>query len=382
MTNYQEEIRKSKRLFKKLAHQPKLTTVAQPRMVIKIGSNVIAHADGTVNTTLLTEICQQITTLHQQRWEVIVVSSGAVASGRSQITPHKKTDPIAQRQLWAAIGQTQLINTYTQLLQQHRITCAQVLVTKEDFRSRMHYLNIRHCLESILQHRVIPIINENDVVSITELMFTDNDELAGLVAAMLDADRLIILTNVDGIYDRHPADPQAQRITEATPDTDFSRMVSAEKSDFGRGGMLTKSRIARKLADMGVDVHIVNGKQPGVLTAVTDRASVGTHFPAQKRTTGVKRWISHAEGFVRGSVTVNDGAYRALNDEQQANSLLLVGVTDVGGDFEKNDVVQLHDAMGKALGIGKVQYDAETARNLIGEHGHKPLIHYDHLYLY
>ena len=356
--------------------------MAQPRIVIKIGSNVIAHADGTVNTALLTDLCHQIAGLYEQAYEIILVSSGAVASGRGQITPHKKTDPIAQRQLWAAIGQTQLINTYTQLLQQHRIICAQVLVTKEDFRSRMHYLNIRHCLETILQHRVIPIINENDVVSITELMFTDNDELAGLVAAMLDADRLIILTNVDGIYDRHPADPQAQRITEATPDTDFSRMVSAEKSDFGRGGMLTKSRIARKLADMGVDVHIVNGKQPGVLTAVTDRASVGTHFPAQKRTTGVKRWISHAEGFVRGSVTVNDGAYRALNDEQQANSLLLVGVTDIGGDFEKNDVVQLQDAMGKALGIGKVQYDAETARKLIGEHGHKPLIHYDHLCLY
>ena len=343
---------------------------------------MIAHADGTVNTALLTGICHQIVALHQQDQEVILVSSGAVASGRSQITPHKKTDPIAQRQLWAAVGQTQLINTYTQLLQQHRILCAQVLVTKEDFRSRMHYLNIRHCLESILQHRVIPIINENDVVSITELMFTDNDELAGLVAAMLDADRLIILTNVDGIYDRHPADPQAQRITEATPDTDFSTMVSAQKSDFGRGGMLTKSRIARKLADMGVDVHIVNGKQSGVLTAVTSGASVGTHFPAQKRTTGVKRWISHAEGFVRGSVMVNEGAYRALTDEQQANSLLLVGVVSVQGGFEKNDVVQLYDAAGKTFGIGKVQYDAETAGKLIGEHGHKPLIHYDHLYLY
>lgn len=356
--------------------------MSSSRVVIKIGSNVIAHPDGTVNVPLLQHLCEQIASLHQQGWEPLVVSSGAVASGRSQITISKKSDPVAQRQLLAAVGQTRLINTYTHLLEPHGLICAQVLVTKEDFRSRRHYLNVRHCLDTILQHRAIPIVNENDVVSVTELMFTDNDELAGLVAAMIDADRLIILTNVAGIYDRPPRDPEAQLITRVSSDTDFSGMISTEKSDFGRGGMLTKVRIAQKTAAMGVGVHIADGKQTNVLLAVMQPSPPGTFFVPQKKVTGIKRWIGHAGGHVRGSIRLNTGALEALTNAEYATSLLLIGVVSVAGEFERNDIVNLCTEEGTVIGIGRVQYSSNEAKSLTGQQGHKPLVHYDHLYIY
>ena len=353
-----------------------------PRIVIKIGSNVIAHSDGTVNVALLQHVCQQVAVLHQQGWEPLIVSSGAVASGRSRISLPKKVDPVTQRQLLAAIGQTHLINTYTRLLEPHNLVCAQVLVTKEDFRSRRHYLNVRHCLETILHYRAIPIVNENDVVSVTELMFTDNDELAGLVAAMIDADRLAILTNVAGIYDRPPHDPEAQLITQASSNTDFSKMISAEKSDFGRGGMLTKVRIAQKTAAMGIGVHIVDGRQSDVLLSLTQPKPPGTFFTPQKKVTGIKRWISHAEGYVQASIMVNAGGVRALTDARYATSLLPVGVTAIEGEFERNDLVHLRTQEGTVFGIGRAQYSSQEAHPIISQQGHKPLIHYDHLYIY
>ena len=343
---------------------------------------MIARPDGTVNETLLRHLCQQVVTLHQQGWEPLIVSSGAVASGRSRINLPKKTDPVTQRQLLAAIGQTQLINTYTQLLEPHGLICAQVLVTKEDFRSRRHYLNVRHCLESILHHRAIPIVNENDVVSVTELMFTDNDELAGLVAAMIDADRLVILTNVAGIYDRPPSDAKARLIAEASPDTDFAGMISAEKSDFGRGGMLTKVRIAQKIAAMGIGVHIADGKQEDILLSLIQSHPPGTYFSPQKKVTGIKRWISHAEGYVQGSIRVNAGAAQALSSAQHATSLLLIGVTAIEGEFERNDIVHLRTQDGAIFGIGRTQYSSQEAAPLISQQGHRPLVHYDHLYIY
>src|ERR1700712_3441477 len=177
------------------------------RIIIKIGSNVITRADGLPDTERIAHLVNQIAEIKEQGKEVILVSSGAVASGRSLITVTDKYDAVATRQLLASIGQVKLINTYSHLFEKFDILCSQVLVTKEDFRDRLHYLNMKNCLEILLQHQVIPVVNENDVVSVTELMFTDNDELAGLIAAQLDADALIILTNVDGIFTGDPRLP-------------------------------------------------------------------------------------------------------------------------------------------------------------------------------
>lgn len=354
----------------------------QKKIVIKVGSNVITQTNGEVNQQLLASLCAQLAELRQSGFSPLLVSSGAVAAGRGRFSPGKKSDPVTQRQLLAAVGQTHLMNTYSRLLMNHQITCAQVLVTKEDFRDRRHYLNMRNCLEGMLTNAVLPIINENDVVSVTELMFTDNDELAGLVAAMVDAQSLIILTNVAGIYDRNPKDPAAQLLREVDTSVDLSSMVTTEKSDFGRGGMLTKAAMAQKMADMGIEVHIAGGHVEQVLKKIASGESVGTRFPADKKAKSVKRWIGHAEGYTSGSVYLNAGACRALRDAEKATSLLPVGIIRVEGDFERGDIVSLHDESGHVFGLGKVQYDAQKANALAGQQGQKPLVHYDYLYLF
>ncbi len=352
------------------------------RIVVKIGSNVITRADGSVDAELVGRLCGQIAQLRQQGIPAVVVSSGAVAAGRGVLPLQKKTDPVIQRQLWAAIGQNYLMQTYTEGFGQHHLTCAQVLVTKEDFRSRRHYLNIRNCLEGMLQHGIVPVINENDVVSVTELMFTDNDELAGLVAAMLNVDKLVILTNVAGLYDRHPKDPEARLIAQAdSPSRDYVASISSEKSDFGRGGMLTKVRMAQKLAAMGIDVYIAGGRQAQVLTSIAIGEAVGTHFPATYKTTGVKRWIGHAGSSVRGKVRVNEGARQVLLNHQKATSLLPVGIVSIEGSFKAGDIVALCDSQGTTFGLGKARYGSQQLESVMGLHGQKPFVHYDYMYL-
>src|SRR6201996_1271635 len=207
------------------------------RIVIKIGSNVLTQKDGLPDLLRISHLVDQIAKIKKQGKEVVLVSSGAVASGRSLINISDKFDSVATRQLFASIGQVKLINTYAHEFEKYNILCSQVLVTKEDFRDRLHYLNMKNCLKILLQHHVIPVVNENDVVSVTELMFTDNDELAGLIASMLNAQALILLTNVDGIYDGDPDKEGTKVIKEVDGTTiDFSTFVSSGRSQFGRGG--------------------------------------------------------------------------------------------------------------------------------------------------
>src|SRR6201996_5265890 len=253
------------------------------RIIIKIGSNVFTQTNGLPDLERIKHLVEQIAAIKKQGKEVILVSSGAVASGRSLITVSERSDAVATRQLLASIGQVKLINTYSQLFGQFDILCSQVLVTKEDFRDRVHYLNMKNCLEILLQHNVIPVVNENDVVSITELMFTDNDELAGLIAAMLNAQALIILTNVDGIYNGNPDTNGAKVIEEVCGGkVDFSSFVSSGRSQFGRGGMITKSTMAQKIAQLGIAVHIANGTKENVLNDVLDGTIVHTYFVPNK----------------------------------------------------------------------------------------------------
>src|SRR6201992_399306 len=249
------------------------------RIVIKIGSNVFTQQDGLPDLKRIGHLVEQIAAIKKQGREVILVSSGAVASGRSMINVSEKSDAVAARQLLASIGQVKLINTYSGLFGVFEMLCSQVLVTKEDFRDRLHYLNMRNCLKILLQHHVIPVVNENDVVSVTELMFTDNDELAGLIASMLNAQALIILTNVDGIYDSDPRNLNAHIIEEIEgKGLDFSSFIGSDRSQFGRGGMITKSTMAQKVAQLGIAVHIANGTRENVIPDVLDGKVAHTHF--------------------------------------------------------------------------------------------------------
>ncbi|HEY4323302.1 MAG TPA: glutamate 5-kinase [Mucilaginibacter sp.] len=351
------------------------------RIIIKIGSNVFTQKDGLPDLNRISHLVEQIAEIKRQGKEVILVSSGAVASGRSLIVVSEKYDAIAARQLLASIGQVKLINTYSHLFEQFNILCSQVLVTKEDFRDRLHYLNMKNCLEILLQHQVIPVVNENDVVSVTELMFTDNDELAGLIASMLNAQALIVLTNVDGIYDGDPKAESSIVIEEVTGAAiDFSSFVSSGRSQFGRGGMITKSTMAHKVAKLGIAVHIANGTKDNILVDVLEDKAVHTYFVPNKTASGKKKWIAHSEKYATGAVKINEGAKIALTSTK-ASSLLPIGVIDILSDFKKGEIIKLLDENDKLVGLGIAEYGSDKAIENIGKKNQKPLVHYDYLYL-
>jgi len=351
------------------------------RIIIKIGSNVITQKDGLPDLNRINHLVEQIAKIKKQGKEVILVSSGAVASGRSLITISEKYDAIATRQLFASIGQVKLINTYAHEFEKYHILCSQVLVTKEDFRDRLHYLNMKNCLKILLQHHVIPVVNENDVVSVTELMFTDNDELAGLIASMLNAQALIVLTNVNGIYDGDPDNESTKVIEEVIGTTlDFSSFVSSGRSQFGRGGMITKSTMAQKVAQLGIAVHIANGTKENILVDVLEGRVAHTYFIPKKSASGKKKWIAHAGNYAKGIVQVNEGAKAALTSAK-ASSLLPVGVINIISEFKKGEIIKLVDENNKAIGLGIAEYGSDKAAEMIGQKNQKALVHYDYLYL-
>lgn len=350
------------------------------KIVVKVGSNVITQADGWPDERRIQHLVEQLAQLKNAGIEVILVSSGAVAAGRSLIKISEKQDAVATRQLLAAIGQVKLINTYAGFFGKHQIKCAQVLVTKEDFRDRAHYLNMKNCMQILLQNDVIPVVNENDVVSVTELMFTDNDELAGLIASMMNADALLILSNVNGIYDGDPKLPTSKIIEKVTGTIPgLSSFVSVGKSQFGRGGMITKSNIAQKVAKLGINVHITNGKTDHILTDLLANKVAHTHFLAEKNKSGQKKWIAHSETSATGAVQLNDGAKQVLTSGK-ATSLLPVGIIAIKADFLKGDLIKIFDESEKLIGLGIAKYGSDKARERIGQKNQKPLVHYDYFY--
>ena len=322
------------------------------RITVKVGSNVLTRPDGTLDVTRMSAIVDQVAALHRQGIQIILVSSGAVASGRSELKGRLSTDrldTVDQRQLYSAVGQAKLINKYYELFRDHGISCGQVLTTKESFGSRGHYLNQKNCMEVMLQEGVVPIVNENDTISVTELMFTDNDELSGLIATMMSADLLILLSNIDGIYTGNPSDPNAQLISNGKRPGVLLELVHVNP-ETGSNEIAPEVRCTRLVADK----HEVSN---------------------------VKKWIAHSEDFSKGAIYLNDGAVRALLGEKAA-SILPVGVTRVEGTFEADDIVRiLADTDGSRLGVGKVSCSSDRAQKLLGKKGQKPLVHYDYLWL-
>ena len=239
------------------------------RITIKIGSNVLTRADGSLDVTRLSALVDQIAVLRQQGIEVLLVSSGAVACGRSvlhSMNNLKTKDTVDERQLFSAVGQAKLIDRYYELFRDHHIHVGQVLTMKQNFSTPISYSTQQNCMEVMLENGVIPIINENDTVCVTELMFTDNDELSGLVARMMNCDHLIILSNIDGIFTGNPDDPNSELITHVKPGDDLSRFIQSKKSNAGRGGMESKYSIAQEVNNAGITVIIANGKRNNVLT--------------------------------------------------------------------------------------------------------------------
>lgn len=357
-------------------------------IAVKIGSNVLTREDKTLDVTRISHIVDQIAELQRRGYKMIIISSGAVSSGRGEMRRYDNTlltglDPVSSRQLFSAVGQAKLINRYFDFFSDHSIPCGQVLATKESFSTRRHYLNQKHCISVMLNAGVIPIVNENDTVSVTELMFTDNDELSGLIATMMGASRLIILSNIDGIYDGDPSIPSSQIIPRVYPDDDISNVISSAKSTMGRGGMGTKYRIAHRVASEGIAVTIANGRRQNILIDLIDSPDSvpsTTFIPSGIATSSVKKWIAASESFSKGRIIVNRQAAEAIAGAATV-SLLPVGVTAIEGNFKRGDIVSVVNPDGDVIALGRVDVDSATAEASVGRHGGRHLIHADYLYI-
>jgi glutamate 5-kinase len=360
------------------------TRLRYKKITVKVGSNVLTKSDGTLNDANIAHLVDQMARLRQEGVEIVLVSSGAVAAGRGEIGNGRKLDTVSARQLWSAVGQVKMINKWAEAFSKYGIVCAQVLTTKENFGDRVHYLNMKNCISTLIENKVIPIVNENDTISVTELMFTDNDELSGLIASMEGSEALIILSNIDGIYDGSPELPESQVIREITMKSKpLNEAISTGKSSFGRGGMLTKYHIAKKVAKGGINVHIANGMKENTLLKIMDVSEDFVHtvfLSAKKKSSNVKKWISYSESFAKGELVVNEGARLALLSSQ-ATSLLPVGVISIEGTFEKGDLVRIKDESGQLIGIGKTEYNSEKAEKFMGNKNKKAVVHYDYLYI-
>ena len=308
------------------------------------------------------------------------MSSGAVGAGRSAIQLSKSLNKIVQRQVYSAIGQIHLLNLYNNLFGNHQIFCAQVLATKEDFRDRTHYLNMKNCFQALLRDNVIPIVNENDVISVNELMFTDNDELAGLIASLMNADALLILSTVDGILDGHPDKPESKTITEIDPDDKaIQEFIMPSKSSFGRGGMHTKFNISKKVSKLGITTFIANGKRPNIILDIIKDDFVGTKILPKKVASNIKKWMAFNELAEKALVYINEGAATVLCSTEKVSSLLPIGIIKIEGTFKKGDIVKIVDESGESIGMGVAQYGVEKALEYLGQNGKKALVHYDYL---
>lgn len=247
------------------------------RIVIKVGSNVLTTEKGKLDITRLSSIVDQIAWLKEHRYEVILVSSGAVACGRQELHVDYVLDSVEQRQLFSAIGQVKLVNLYYDLFREYGMHIGQVLTMKENFEKGEQYDNQRACMEVMLDNGVIPIVNENDTVSVTELMFTDNDELSGLIAQMMHAETLILLSNIDGIFTGNPSDPTSKVISQVKPDDSIEQFIQPSKSSAGRGGMQSKYKTARETANAGIKVIIANGNRMDILRQLIENPNNTIH---------------------------------------------------------------------------------------------------------
>lgn len=335
------------------------------RVVVKVGSGVLSY-NGGINHNVVASISRQMATLTQGGREMILVSSGAVASGVAKIGLGRRPASMPEKQAAAAIGQAGLILEYELRFAEAGLKVAQVLLTRNDLSHRTRYLNARNTLNTLLSWGVVPIINENDTVVTDEIRFGDNDNLSAMIALLLDADLLINLTDIDALYDGDPrTNPGAKRldiVQKITPAIEASSKGSP--GAVGTGGMWTKIEAAKKSTASGVPMVIASGSDPKVLTDLFDGIAHGTYFvPRADKLGSRKRWIAFTSKTF-GYVTVDDGAVKAL--VERGKSLLPSGVLDVSGEFDVGAAVAVCDTSGNELGRGLTNFTAEEIRAIKG----------------
>lgn len=341
--------------------------VAQARtVVVKVGTNVLTAEDGRLDAARVQALADQIQRLRQAGRQVALVSSGAIGAGIGRLQLGRRPTDLRHLQACAAIGQSFLMRAYQECLEQHGANTAQILLTAGDFDSRARYLNVRNTILTLFEWGVLPIINENDTVSVAEIKFGDNDHLAAMVTNLLQAPLLILLTVVDGLYASDPrVDPAAQKLdTVPLIDSAVMELAGGSKSTLGTGGMRSKLRAARLATAAGESVIMANGSTPGILDAVFAGEPVGTLFlPHGGTVPAWKRWLGYTAR-PQGKLLLDAGATVAV--KEKGRSLLPIGVVAVQGDFNKGDVVALCDAAGTEFARGLSNYSATDAQRIQG----------------
>lgn len=335
------------------------------RIVVKVGTSILTNGTPRLHRERMLELAQQAARLHQQGHEVVIVSSGAVAAGRERLDFPDLGRSVPAKQMLSAVGQSRLMQIYGELFDIFEIVVAQVLLTREDIGNRTRYLNARDTLLTLIDRRIIPIINENDTTATHEIRVGDNDNLSALVATLLEADLLVILTDQSGLFTadpRHHAD--AQLIEQVTRIDDETWSIAGEAgTTLGTGGMVTKIQAAQLASRSGVATIIASGKEPDALLKLARGEAVGTRFePTLSRLEGRKRWLLTEK--TRGTVQVDAGAARKLMTG--GASLLPVGITEVQQEFERGATLSVINPEGKEIAHGLTNYDSQSLRQLRG----------------
>lgn len=353
------------------------------RIVVKFGTNLLTGGSDHLDQGIMSQLVNQVAQLHKQGLELLIVSSGAIAAGRHILGLTKKLKGIPYKQVLASVGQSRLMNVYEQLFGQHDITVAQALLTKADLSDRAGYLNTRNTLLALLELRVICIVNENDVVAVDEIQeakFGDNDNLSAMVANLVDADLLMMLSDIAGLYDVDPQyNPDARLIPKVERiDTEIERLAADTPSKVGTGGMATKIEAAKLATASGVMVVIADGRQPDAILRLAQGDSIGTRFlPTSSKLESRKRWM--LSGLcVRGKIVVDSGAALAL--KKQNRSLLAAGVKHIEGKCRRGDIINIYDLWGMRLGCGITNYSSADIEVIKGLHSKKiaTLLGYDY----
>ncbi len=360
------------------------------RLVIKIGSALLVDSSGQVEVEWLRSVVNEICTAREMGIEVVVVSSGSIAIGAKTLEFEgggRKT--LAEAQASASVGQIELASVWSRLLAERRLVAAQMLLTLDDFESHKRYLNISATLRRLLKSGVVPVVNENDSIATGEIRFGDNDRLAARVAQACNADGVILLTDVDGLYDRHPDHPDAERLDEVDGVTEEIHAMAdtGSGSGLGSGGMTAKLLAAEIAERAGIALAIIDGRHEMPLARAM-ASQAGTLFLPQRDESGKRAWIGGRMRF-NGSISVDDGCVRALH---KGKSVLAAGIFAAKGNFERGDIIQVLDVAGTEIAKGLVGYDADDVAAIMGRQsaeleeilGHSPrsaVIHRDHLVL-
>jgi len=338
------------------------------RIVVKVGTSTLTNENGHLDIEKIRKIVLELSNLQDKGYDVILVSSGAVGAGMGLLNINEKPKTLAEKQMLSAVGQVSLMQIYQTLFKEHNKIVGQLLLTKEEFSNRKRYLNMRNVCNAFLKRKIIPIINENDAIvsNALKIKVGDNDTMSALVSGLIDADLLIILSDIDGLYNKNPRKYEDANLIHIVGDIneDIKNMAGAEGSKFGTGGMVTKIIAAEMVTKIGTSLVIASGDEPKNITRIVEKENIGTLFVKKNKKISLRKyWLAYGPS-KEGALTIDNGAKSALKN---GKSLLSVGIKSVEGTFDKGAIVEIEDLKGKVIATGISNYSSEEISLIKGE---------------